>query len=138
MADVAPSGVSMEGNSAGFADRITKPAGGALRAGVPGRVNSSGEIVESLGAALTVAANIHGIIAKAVTSGGATAGLSATLLVPSIQFQYDDTASLTVGNKLYLAATGGFADSASTGDPNGVAVAVSTTDVMLVKTSLVV
>ena len=72
--------------------------------------------------------SFHGVTGRSVKSGEPV-----TLLGPGTRLLYDAAAGLTPGMQLFLdvLGTGSLIDTAQTGDTTGVAVALTTTDIMI-------
>ena len=131
MAVVAANKPSMGGVSGQKATVVSgnKFLGGAVpNACMAGRIDGSGNIVISLGAAANDAGAVHGIIPRSGIAGepGALYGVGTV-------FTWDASGGLTPGNRYYLAAAGGVDDASTLGDTTGIFVAVSTTELMLVQ-----
>jgi len=94
------------------------------------RVNSAGAIVPSDGTLADAAAAVHGVSLRQANSGEPV-----SIYGIGTVFQWTSAGTLTPGAAYFVLgdAAGGVDDSATTGDSTGVFVAVSTTDLMLVK-----
>lgn len=103
-------------------------AGEALRQCVACVIEADGQVAETLAAAANAAAAIHGITPRA-----AAAGEPVTLLGVGTRFQYDGDGGLTPGAAYFVGATGGIDDATALGDVTGAFVAVSATDLVLIK-----
>jgi len=105
-------------------------AGEALDVVAPCYIKSSdGLVYMSDGTAANEAAEVIGFTPRAVPIGQPV-----TLFGPFTRFKYSDSL-LTPGDMLYLGATAGRLDTAaSTGDAFGYAIALTATDIMIVRT----
>lgn len=108
-----------------------KLAGEALLACAPCYIKTSdGLIYMSNGTSANEAAEVVGFTARAVGIGQPV-----TLYGPGTRFRYGS--GLTDGNVLYLGATAGRLDSASTtGDAFGYAMVIGTTDIIILRSSV--
>lgn len=132
MALVDRSGVNFDANTATKSSQFTAPAGEDIDAGALVRVDSNGEVVQANGSADDASAKVDGIASRA-----ANAGEPVTVYGEGQRLQYDDAGGLTPGATLFLAATDGrLDDTATTGDGDGVARAISTTDIIFAAKNL--
>lgn len=101
-------------------------AGEDLDAAAPCYIKTSdGKVYMSNGTAANEAAKVHGFSARA-----AKTGQPVTLFGPGARFGY--ASGMTPGAKLYVGATKGRLDTATTtGDTTGVAFAVNATDIVV-------
>lgn len=124
----SPDGVSLCSLEPKAGSRIVGQAGEDIAAGDACRMNSSGVIVRSSGAAANANANVLGFALRAVVSGG-----DITLIAPmGDRLNYGST--LTPGAALFLSGTvaGGLADAASTGGTEPVAIALDAKRIQLI------
>jgi hypothetical protein len=132
MALVTPaSDVSVDGSTAQFAPQITGLlAGEDLLAAAPCYIKTSdGKVYMSNGTAANEAAEVVGFTPRAAKSGQAI-----TLFGKGTRFKYGS--ALTIGDKLYIAATAGRLDTAATtGDALGVAQVITATDIRVIRDS---
>jgi len=120
---------SMDASSALFAPQITGLiAGEDLLIAAPCYIKTSdGKVYMSNGTAANEAAEVVGFTPRA-----AKAGQAITLFGKGARFQYG--ASLTIGDKLYIGATAGRLDTATTtGDAVGVAQIITATDIRVIR-----
>jgi len=120
---------SLDASTGMFAPQITGLyAGEDLDAVAPCYIKSAdGKIYMSNGTSANEAAEIVGFTPRACK-----AGEPVTLFGHGSRFRYGD--SLTLGDKFYIAATAGRLDSAATtGDAVGVAQAISSTDIRVIR-----
>lgn len=123
---------SIDTSTAQFAPQIPDLiAGEDLAIAAPCYIKSSdGKVYMSNGTAANEAAEFAGFTARAVL-----AGQPATLFGLGTRFRYA-ASGLTPGDVYYIGATAGRLDTAATtGDPMGVAVAVSATDIIVTRAS---
>lgn len=123
--------VSMDASTAMFAPQITGLiAGEDLLAGAPVYIKSSdGLVYMSNGTAANEAAEIVGFTPRAVKSGQPL-----TVFGKGTRFNY--ATGLTPGDKYYIGATAGRLDTATTtGDSVGVAQAITSTDIRVIRDS---
>jgi hypothetical protein len=119
----------MDASSALFAPQITGLiAGEDLLIAAPCYIKTSdGKVYMSNGTAANEAAEVVGFTPRA-----AKAGQAITLFGKGARFQYG--ASLTIGDKLYIGATAGRLDTATTtGDAVGVAQIITATDIRVIR-----
>jgi hypothetical protein len=117
----------MDVSTGQFAPQITEfVAGEALDVAAPCYIKSSdNKIYMSNGTAANEAAKFFGFTARACPAGQAV-----TIFGMGARFRYGS--GLTVGNKLFIAATAGRLDTAATtGDAVGVVAVISPTDVVV-------
>lgn len=122
---------SMDASTGMFAPQITGLIAGAdLDVAAPCYIKSSdGKVYMSNGTAANEAAEFVGFTPRAVKSGQPV-----TLFGAGARFSYGS--SLTPGDVYYIGATAGRIDTAATtGDTTGVAVAVTSTDIVVTRTS---
>ena len=106
-------------------------AGEDLDAASAVRIDPDGTVYMSNGAAADANARVHGFINRAARSGEPV-----TIYPPGTRFGYSD-GNLTPGQPLYLAGTAGrLDDTATTGDPDGVAHAVNDSDIVFASRKL--
>lgn len=104
-------------------------AGEALDAVAPCYVKSDGLVYMSNGTAANAAAACDGFTPRAVASGQPV-----TLFGPGTRFRYAAAGTLTPGATLFVGATAGRLDAtATTGDADGIAHAVSDTDIVVTR-----
>jgi hypothetical protein len=123
--------VSMDASTAMFAPQLTGLiAGEDLLAGAPVYIKSSdGLVYMSNGTAANEAAEIVGFTPRAVKSGQ-----TLTVFGKGTRFNY--ATGLTPGDKYYIGATAGRLDTATTtGDSVGVAQAITSTDIRVIRDS---
>jgi hypothetical protein len=123
--------VSMDASTAMFAPQLTGLiAGEDLLAGAPVYIKSSdGLVYMSNGTAANEAAEIVGFTPRAVKSGQPL-----TVFGKGTRFNY--ATGLTPGDKYYIGATAGRLDTATTtGDSVGVAQAITSTDIRVIRDS---
>ena len=122
---------SMDASTGMFAPQITGLiAGEDLLAGAPVYIKSSdGLVYMSNGTAANEAAEIVGFTPRAVKSGQPL-----TVFGKGTRFNY--ATGLTPGDKYYIGATAGRLDTATTtGDSVGVAQAITSTDIRVIRDS---
>ena len=120
---------SMDVSTAQFAPQITGLfAGEALDVAAPCYIKSSdGKVYMSNGTAANEAAEIVGFTPRAVKSGQPL-----TVFGKGTRFNY--ATGLTPGDKYYIGATAGRLDTATTtGDSVGVAQAITSTDIRVIR-----
>lgn len=103
-------------------------SGETLPALSAGYFQADGSIALSLGAAANAAGAVHGVCLRTAETGEPV-----TLYGAGTVFQWTDAGSLTPGAQYFLGAAGGVDDAATLGDSTGVFVAISNTDLMLIK-----
>lgn len=121
---------SMDAATGMYAPQITGLyAGEALDIAAPCYIKSSdGKVYMSNGTAANEAAEVIGFTPRAVAIGE-----PCTLFGAGARFHYSDGA-LTPGDKYYIGATAGRLDTAATtGDAVGVAQALTTTDIRVIR-----
>ena len=122
---------SMDASTGMYAPQITGLyAGEDLSVAAPCYIKSSdGKVYMSNGTSANEAAEIIGFTARAVKSGQ-----PATVFGKGARFNYGT--GLTPGDKYYIAATAGRLDTATTtGDAVGVAQAITSTDIRVIRDS---
>lgn len=127
MSQITRKNVTVDANSARVAPQISGLLAGedGIKAGMPCRVDSNGEIVRSNASSAGDEANVDGFAATDADTGDPV-----TLYGAGTRFQYAE--SLTKGATLYLASANGELDDApQPGDPDGVAVAISGKDIVV-------
>jgi len=119
MSEIAKDAVEFDLNTVRRANQISGLHAGedGIKKGMPCRINSDGEVVRSNGSAADVNAQVDGFAAR-----DADAGEPITLIGEGARIRYNKGGNLTAPNTLFVAATDGKLDNASTtGDSTGVA-----------------
>lgn len=133
MAQVNRSDVNIDAESARRAPQLSGLLAGenGIKRGMPCRVNSSGAIVRSDATSAGEAAKVHGFAATDADNGDPV-----SLYGEGTRFRYDGDGGLTEGQTLFLDANPGELNTApQAGDPDGVAVAVSSKDIVVTRTT---
>ena len=128
-------GASVDPMTAMFAPQIADlKAGADLPLGACCYIDNAGLAQLCDATAADEKGSFHGITGRSVKSGQPV-----TLLGPGTRLQYDEAAGLTPGAQLFLdvLGTGSLNDTAQTGDSTGVAVALTTTDIMITEYKLI-
>lgn len=131
MTAVVASNPSMDGVTAQKAGVISDlKAGGTIAPLVACVIEADGDVVPSNATAATLPGAIHGVIPR-----GAVVGEPVALYGVGTRFQWDDTGGLTPGAQYFVLANaaGGIDDTATVGDTLGAFIAVSTTDLVLIR-----
>ncbi len=131
MAQITRDKVDLDLNSARRASQISGLHAGedGIKRGMPCRVDSNGEVVRSNASADDANAQVDGFAAR-----DANEGEPITLMGIGLRMQYNAAGDLTPGDTLYVAAADGeLDDTSTTGDANGVARAVSSTDIVIIR-----
>ena len=126
------SDASMDTGTAQFAPQLSGDlyAGEALLVAAPCHIESDGKVYMSNATAANADAVTLGFTPRATASGEPV-----TLFGIGTRFRY--ASGMTPGDTLYLGATDGrLDDAATTGDAEGIAIAVSATDIVIVRNNL--
>lgn len=129
MAQITRKNVTVDANSARVAPQISGLVAGedGIKAGMPCRIDSNGEVVRSNGSAADVNANVDGFAATDADTGDAV-----TLYGPGTIFRYAE--GLTEPDTLFLAAANGELDDATTtGDSTGIARVISSKEIIVLR-----
>lgn len=131
MALVTKTNVGLDMSTAQLAPQIPAlVAGEDLAIGDACRIHTDGTVLRSNATAANAAARCHGFAPRDFK-----AGEPVTLFGPGTRFKY--STGLTIGAPLFVGATAGRLDNAATtGDAVGVAFAVSATDIVIARNSI--